>query len=191
MAEIYEVFREFEKIGKLLYPILNNSHSGNLSIKDNKNLIITKTGTMSSNIEIDSLVKLPIIGLTTSDKLASSELPLHRAVYKYTNWKAIVHTHPPALIALSLLQNSFTPIDEEGKFYNKEGLKVVSAIDSIGSEEIAQKISEELKTSQGVLLKGHGMFAGGNTLEEAAKLISSSEHSANIYLKFLQFKMVL
>ena len=188
MAELYEIFKEFEKIGKILYPHLNNSHSGNLSVRDNNNLIITRTGSMSTYLTISSLVKVAINGPTQEDKLASSELPLHRAVYQKTNWDAIVHTHPPTLIALSLLKDKFTPIDEEGKFYNKEGIKIVSAIETIGSEEIAQKISEELKNSQAVLLKGHGIFAGGKTLEDAAKMISSSEHSALIYLRYLQFK---
>jgi L-fuculose-phosphate aldolase len=188
MAGIYEVYREFSRIGSLLYPVLNNSHSGNLSIRDGNNLIITRTGTMSSQIGPSSLIKLPIDGHTKEDCYASSELPLHRATYRNTGWQSIVHTHPPVLIALSMLMDRFTPIDEEGKFYNPEGIKVITAVETIGSQEIADKISTELKSSQAVLLRGHGLFVGGKTLEEAAKFSSSSEHSAKILQNWLIFK---
>ncbi len=185
MAEIYEVYREFQKIGALLYPTLNNTHSGNLSMRSGKDLIITKSGSMSPHLNLSSLVKIPIHGTSQQDKLASVELPLHRAVYEHTKWNAIVHTHPPTIIAMSLSNNLFMPIDEEGKYYNPEGIKIISALENIGSMEIAVKISEALKTSNGVILRGHGMFAAGETLEEAAKLISSSEHSADILYKHI------
>jgi L-fuculose-phosphate aldolase len=88
---------------------------------------------------------------------------------------------------MSLTEERIMPIDEEGKHYSPEGIAVVEARNAIGTEESAQIVSEALQNSTGVILRGHGMFARGESLEEAAKIISSAEHSARILMNYLMY----
>ena len=51
-------------------------------------------------------------------------------------------------------------------------------------EEVAQKLPEILNSSKIAVVKGHGSFAVGETLEEAFHWTSALEHSCKIiYLK--------
>lgn len=184
MAERFELARDFAFVGRELFLAgLNNSHSGNLSVRDGRDLVITRTGTMLGAIGIDRLVRVPIEGEHPDDRLASVELPTHRAIYRATSARAIVHAHPKSLIALSLRNDRIVPIDEEGRHYTPEGIPVVSAARAIGSEEMAVVLAAALRGSPGAVLRGHGMFAIGASLEAGLKLISSAEHSAEILIR--------
>lgn len=186
MPERFASAREFARIGRELFLAgLNNTHSGNLSVRDGDDLVITKTGTMLGAITPDRLVRVPIFDASPDDRLASVELPTHRAIYQATGALAVVHAHPQTLIALSLRNDRIVPVDEEGKYYTPEGIPVVSAAKAIGSVEMAAILARALAIAPGVVLRGHGMFAIGPTLESGAKLISSAEHSAGILLRLV------
>jgi hypothetical protein len=47
---------------------------------------------------------------------ASSETPMHLAVYAGTDAQAIVHVHPPMVLAFSISHDSFAPLSYEEKY---------------------------------------------------------------------------
>jgi L-fuculose-phosphate aldolase len=185
---MYEIIKEFKKIGNELFQAhLNNFHSGNLSVLKENYLYITATGSKLGFLEESDIVKLDFSG--DEVKNASCELPVHKAIYKNTSAKAIVHAHSPYSVALSFFFDVIKPIDGEGKFYFKNGIPVLSVENSVASDEVANGIPELFEKSNLVIVRGHGAFAIGESLKEAAKWISSVENSCQIiYMKTMYEK---
>ncbi len=173
--------QSFQKIGEYLFAAgLNNSHSGNLSIKDGDNMIITASGAMLHQLSNSSLIRTSLGHNDQNQHLASSEYPVHRAVYQHTNAGAVVHAHCPYLVAESFFANQITPMDAEGLHYFPEGIPVVQVKNPIASEEVALSASNFLGKYAAMVVRGHGVFAVGETLSHAYQTISSLEHSAKI-----------
>ena len=172
---------EIIKFGKLSenYRLIS-SHSGNISIKDENYLYITKTGTMLGNLKPDDIIKLNLYKDDENLRFASMETIVHKAIYNHTKFNAILHTHPIYAITLSLLIDNFIPVDSEGKLI-LNSIPILKAKKTVASSEVAEKIPVFLKNSNIVIIRGHGVFAGGETLEKAFYYTSVLENSAKIY----------
>ncbi|MBA7695449.1 3-oxo-tetronate 4-phosphate decarboxylase [subsurface metagenome] len=169
---------DFIKIGRELFIRgLIASHSGNLSVKRRNEILITRRGSMLGNLTKEDIVSV----LLKADKVeaASRELVVHRAIYQATSALACVHAHPPYAIALSLIENEIIPIDEEGAFYLPR-VPILAIEDTIGSEVVASQLAKLFNGNKIAMIKGHGSFAIGETLEEAYLKTSSLEHSSQI-----------
>jgi L-fuculose-phosphate aldolase len=122
------------------------------------------------------------IGLEENDAnvtLASTEIVVHRAIYRQTSALAIIHTHPPYAIAQSLMKDEIVPVDSEGS-YLLHKVPVVEAQLTAGSTEVAELLPRWLKEYDLVMLRGHGPFAIGHLLEEAYQLTSVLEMTCRI-----------
>ena len=174
---MYEMFRD---IGHDTFASgLVSSHAGNMSIRLGDRIVITRRGSMIGRLQPHDLIET---GLEEDDSmvtLASSELVVHRAIYKATSALAIVHAHPPHATALSLIEDKLVPVDSEGS-YLLHSVPVVAAQKTVGSSEVAEVVSPALKDHKVVMLRGHGSFAVGEMLEEAFMLTSSLEFSSRI-----------
>lgn len=173
--------RDFQTIGHDLFVAgLNNSHSGNLSVRLNRMMAITRSGSMLHRLDYSDLVETAIDEEDSQSAKASRERPVHCAIYRGTSAQAIVHAHPPQLIAMSFIVDKFTPIDAEGRYFFPDGIPVIEVANAIASEEVATKITPLFREFPIVIVRGHGTFAVGNTLEEGFHYTSSLEHSARI-----------
>ena len=178
---------DFRQVGNDLFAAgLNNSHSGNLSIRLNDDqMVITRTGCMLHHIDHSDLITTAIRHEDYQTLKASRELPVHRSIYLHTNAKAIVHAHSPHVIAESLsgkhIENDRLILkDAEGLYYFANGVSVIEAQNAIASEEVAELVIPVLKTSKIVIVKGHGVFSIGESLEEAYHWVTGLEHSTKI-----------
>ena len=175
------ILRDFQTVGYDLFIAgLNNSHSGNMSVRANRMMAITRSGSMLHRLDYNDIVETLIDGEDAETARASRERPVHRAIYLQTGAQAIVHAHPPQLIALSFFTDKFEPVDAEGRYFFPVGIAVVEVVNAIASEEVAAKIAPLLRNSPVVIVRGHGTFAVGSTLEEGFHSTSSLEHSARI-----------
>lgn len=174
------MFEDFQRIGRYLFQEgLVDSHGGNMSVRDGDKIFITRRDAMLGDLKKDDIIEVEMEGDKNIDK-ASRELPTHRAVYKQTAAKAIVHAHPANAIAISLTDNKIVPQDAEGQFLYKAA-SIVRVRSAIGSDEAARLLPSFLSGGNGVaVVKGHGSFAMGKDLEEAYKLTSSLENSCKI-----------
>lgn len=186
----YEIFKFFQLFGRDLFLSgINNSHSGNMSFlsKDfnNSQLFITRTGSMLGNLSINDIIETTLYPNEHYDKFASRELIVHRSIYlSNDSYNAIIHAHPKSAIALSLVTDIIKPIDEEGKYYFPNGIKVVSPINAIASKEVAELVIPILKSEKIVMIKGHGSFACGKTLEECFLYTTVLDSICNIILNY-------
>ncbi len=175
---------EFAGVGSILFAAgLNNSHSGNLSVRVGDNVIITRRGAMLAEITSQDLIA---VGLEHDDSgiaLASTEVNVHRSIYESTSALAIVHTHPRSAIALSLEGKDIIPVDVEGRYYFKR-VPVLEVAQAIGSKELESELPELLKNFPIVIVKGHGAFAVGGNLEEGLQISHAMEWSCDIILRY-------
>lgn len=180
-------FNAFRQVGNDLFAAgLNNSHSGNLSIRaDEQHMVITKTGCMLHHIAYPDLITTGINNDDTNTAKASREIPVHRSIYQNTKAKAIVHAHSPNIVAFSLNGKHIKDgrlwlEDAEGRYYYPNGVAVIEAKNAIASDEVAKLVIPAFKIAPIVIVKGHGSFAIGESLEEAYHWTSGLEHSAKI-----------
>ena len=174
------MLKDFQRVGRDLFTAgLNNSHSGNLSVRCGDRLVITRSGSMLGHLEEGDLIETGLEKDDSNTTLASTEVGVHRAIYRKTPALSIVHAHPPHAIALSLLEDEIIPVDSEGSYLLKK-IPVLRAEQTIGSKEVEEKLPEYFGEYKIVMVRGHGSFAVGQTMEEAHKWTSSLESACRI-----------
>jgi len=149
------------------------SHGGNLSVWIPDGVIITREGAMLGRL---STADLCLIGRTTqaTPVVPALDTPIHRTVYVLAGGHAIVHAHPAYAVALSLACDELIPLDNDGRHL----LQRVSVLPH--ARDIPTGVGEALATHPVVLVRGHGCYARGATLEEALQYTTQLEESARL-----------
>ena len=174
------ILSQFQAVGRDLFNRgLVSSHSGNLSIKLGGRLVITRRGSMLGGLEENDLIETGIDKNDRFTPLASSELPVHRAIYRETSALAIVHAHPPHAIAMSLLETEIVPNCNEGSPL-MERVPILGWNMEVKPGGLADIITEALKKYHIVMVRGHGSFAIGQLLEEAHNYTTILEASCQV-----------
>lgn len=175
------MLKYFQQVGHDLFTAgLNNSHSGNLSSRIEKDrIIITRRGSMLARLEEGDLIETGLDKDDANTPLASTEIGVHRSVYRGTGALAVVHAHPPHAVALSLTREEIIPADAEGQYYLGR-IPVLCPRETIASRELEEILPAVLKDHRVAVVRGHGSFSAGQTLEEAYKWTTSLEHSCRI-----------
>jgi L-fuculose-phosphate aldolase len=177
-----QVFRQFQEIGRDLYVAgLVSSHGGNLSMRFGDRVVIKRRGAMLGRLKEGDLIETGLEKADSGVMLASTELVVHRAIYLATPALAIAHAHPRTAIALSLSRDEIVPIDNEGS-YLLHKVPVVAAEFASGSAELVERLPAALQEYKIVMLRGHGCFSIGQTLDEAFQWVSCLEESCQIIL---------
>ena len=156
-------------IGKELYRRgLVTTRGGNISVRDGDRFVITRTGSNLGGLTETDLIEVEIEETAAISSDASCESPVHRAIYNRTGESAIVHAHGTDAIALAeLVNDGIRPIHNEGLV----GLKWIPVVDtSVPGEESGEEpsaIAASLTQWCSVVVRGHGAFATGRSLDEA------------------------
>ncbi len=149
---------EFRSAGLALSKTgLVHGSSGNLSLRLGERLLITRTGSNLAALTEGDLIET---GLTQDDArtpLASSELAVHRAIYLATEARAVVHSHAPYAVALSLTDCT------------AEGAQLVGDGKGIVPGAFAAALAAALREQPVVVVKGHGPFVIGADMKEACQ----------------------
>jgi L-fuculose-phosphate aldolase len=176
------IYQRFREIGRDMYvDRLISSHGGNLSVRFGDRVIIKRRGAMLGRLKPQDLVETGLAKNDSGVALASTELIVHRAIYQATPALAVAHAHPRTAVALSLSRDEIVPIDNEGSYALKK-VPVVAVEMASGSREMADTIAAVLQEYKIVMLRGHGSFATGQTLDEAFQWTSALEESSQIIL---------
>jgi L-fuculose-phosphate aldolase len=182
------VLAQFQSVGSDLFLRgLVTSHGGNMSIRQNDIIIITRTGCMLGHITKSDLVEASVNAEDDTPKNASSEIAVHRAIYQHTPALAIVHAHPAHAIALSLIDDEIAPMDVEGSYY-MPGVPVTGRGEKVYGGKMADEIAKALVDHRIVMVYAHGSFAAGRDLYEALHFTSTLEESCRIIAIVRQIK---
>lgn len=112
----------------------------------------------------------------------SVDVEIHRAIYALTGARAIVHAHPVQAVALSLHRRDVVPVDVEG-IHHLQRVPVVGANTIESYRKMPRILPGVLREHRIAVMRGHGSYAIGATLEEALHLTSALEFSAAILSK--------
>ncbi|MEE9293370.1 MAG: class II aldolase/adducin family protein [Phycisphaerae bacterium] len=176
----------FDTAGRMLLACrCNNSHSGNLSIRHGHRIVITRTGAMLASLTADDLVTTSFEPTEQERRRASSEIAVHLKIYQRTEHLAIAHGHALAAVAVGWLTDWINPIDVEGAYYHG-GIPVLEYNPATASVVLGEALGAVLAQESVVVLRGHGVFAGGATLEQAFQRVTSVNDSADLIIKARQ-----
>ncbi len=159
-------------INKMVADGLVDNTSGNISARaeNSDEMIITPGSYSYEKTTLGDLVKVDINTLmrTRGFRLASSESPMHAAIYRgRTDVGGIVHTHSRYATAWSTLCR---PIPAIHYVVSSIGNEVpVTGYHTYGSADLAEEASEVLQTHNATLLQNHGVIAVGSSLADALK----------------------
>lgn len=134
---------------------------------------------MLDELSAGDIVETGLIAGELRDSPASIELIVHRNIYLSTVSRAIIHIHSPFAIVQSIIakEKKIIPVDEEGGYLFNE-IPIIEG--KSGSKTLAASAAAALKKHKGIIIKGHGSIAAGETLQEAYLVISSIEHICKI-----------
>jgi L-fuculose-phosphate aldolase len=177
------LYEEFRDIGRDIYVgQLTSSHGGNMSVRVGNRVIIKRRGAQLGRLKITDFLETSLYHKDSGIIRASTELIVHRTIYLKTSALAVIHSHPRTAICLSMSRDEIIPIDVEGS-YLLHKVPVVAAEFSSGSQEMADLVADALREYKIIMLRGHGCFATGQTLEEAFHWISALEEASDIILE--------
>jgi L-fuculose-phosphate aldolase len=157
---------------------LVSAHAGNISKRIGTAVLISARGSMLDELE-EKIVQVTLEPPSPLDHAASSELPMHRAIYRHTEANAVFHGHGRFSIIESLIADAayVTPMDSESAYY----LPVIPIIDAPpGTEELGQAAAVALKEHRGALIRGHGVVTKGMSIEEAYAMLAVIEQACHI-----------
>jgi len=165
--------------GRLLFERrLISGWGGNLSCRAGKdNFLITGQHAPLAFLTPKDLVRLKADGKPVrKEQRASSETPMHMAVYSGTDAQAIVHVHPPMVLAFSLTHDSFVPVSFEEKYTIGEVPIIAQDTPTVTKPE---KVVEALRYHPAAIIKGHGTVVIGKTFQDAFLLTDLLEEAVH------------
>lgn len=173
-------YNEFSKYGRMLWEAgLIHITSGNMSIRKGSVIYITRTGSLLGALSASDIVSVNLEN-NRRDKGASSETPVHRSIYLANpDVQSVVHAHPPYATALSWDYEAIKPIDSDS-LYIPEIPVLTDCPYGEGSVCIAEHFPALLNKHTVALIRGHGAFSIGDSLQQATARISMMENQCRL-----------
>jgi L-fuculose-phosphate aldolase len=157
---------------------LNDSHSGNASVREGLEVWLTPTGACADTLREEELLRCQPDSPPPPG--ASLDAELHLAVYRARpDARAVLHSHGPHSIAMSLADGDFMPVDFEGRYY----FPLVPVLDIPPESYTARspgEVAATLAEHRICIVRGHGVYAAAESLDLAYKWTCSLESSARI-----------
>jgi L-fuculose-phosphate aldolase len=154
----------------------NDSHSGNASVRDGDAIWVTPTGACADTLIAGELIACDVDGRCAEG--ASLDAPLHVRIYQRNpQASAVLHSHGPYSVALTLNGEDFWPVDFEGQLYFPK----VPVITIPYKDYLCQspaRVAEALAEYPIVIVRGHGVYACSTNINLAYKWTCSLEQSA-------------
>jgi L-fuculose-phosphate aldolase len=158
----------------------NDSHSGNASVRDGDGFWVTPTGACADTLAPGDLVRCPLDGPCPQG--ASSDALVHQEVYRrQPEAMGVLHSHGPHSVAMSFAGEDFRPIDFEGQRYF-ERVPVLSVPFDDYAGQAPEAVAAALAENPVAIVRAHGVYAWGKTLNLAYKWTCSLELSAKTYV---------
>ena len=174
---------EFADIGRDMFLAgLVGSHSGNMSVRLDDRVVITRRGARLGRLSADDLVEFRLF----HDEIpyeASTESSVHLAVYAISDHVAVIHAHPIGAIAASLIERgaAFVPQTLEAAHYIPR-VPVVDAPAGKAVEGMSEEVAQMLTENNVVIARRHGTYSAGTSLENAFQWTSVLEDACKVTL---------
>jgi L-fuculose-phosphate aldolase len=158
--------------------------SGNLSARlDEGRILSTPTGCSKCLLHSSDMVVVDIDGKQLSgSRLVSSEIEMHRAIYRRRpDVTGVVHAHPPIATAFA---SSGIALDEPlcSEIVMTLGSVPLAPYATTGSAELGHSLAPYIADHDAILMANHGVVTYGVTLLDAFMKMETVEHFAMICL---------
>lgn len=175
------MYQQFRDTGRDIFTAgLISSHGGNISVRDGDDILITRRGSMLGRLGETDLVRTSV-SPCSADEHCSRELVVHRAIYGACGALAVAHAHGIHTVYRSLVGDSIQPIDSESRYVIGASIPVLAPSETIGSAEAAQMLARAFADGARIaVLRTHGPFAIGETLDEAFYHLTCLEASCRL-----------
>jgi L-fuculose-phosphate aldolase len=158
----------------------NDSHSGNASVREGDGFWITPTGACADTLVPRELCFCPADGECPAG--ASSDTTMHGLVYRHQPAaRALLHSHGPYSVAMSYAGQDFRPADFEAQHYFQR-VPVLNVPFERYTDDAPQAVAEALAEHPICMIRGHGVYAWGESLGQAYKWTTSLELSAKTFV---------
>ncbi|WP_030841193.1 class II aldolase/adducin family protein [Streptomyces hygroscopicus] len=155
--------------------------SGNVSARVGDTVLVTPSGVPYDRLGPRDAVAVDLDGQQVLGTLApTSELPMHLAVYRETDARAVVHTHAVHATAVSTLVDELPAIHYMTAALG--GPVRVADYALYGTDELAAAMLEALRDRSGCLLRNHGTVVHGATLDQAYDRTAQLEWMCRVWL---------
>jgi len=154
----------------------NDSHSGNASVRVAEDFWVTPSGACADTLSADQLIRCELQGSLGAG--ASLDAQLHRQVYRHNpEAVAVLHSHGPYTVAMTMNGEDFIPPDFEGQYYF-DRIPVLTIPYARYLEEAPEKVAAVLAEHPIMVVRGHGVYAQARSINLAYKWSCSLELSA-------------
>ncbi|MFH8803104.1 class II aldolase/adducin family protein [Streptomyces sp. NPDC017936] len=155
--------------------------SGNVSVRIGDTVLVTPSGVPYDRLAPDDITGVGLDGRQVLGTLApTSELPMHLAVYRTTDARAVVHTHAVHATAVSTLVTELPPVHYMTAALG--GPVRVAPYATYGTDELAENMLRALAGRSGCLLQNHGTLTHGTTLDQAYDRTAQLEWMCRLWL---------
>ncbi|MET8559538.1 class II aldolase/adducin family protein [Streptomyces flaveolus] len=155
--------------------------SGNVSARVGDLVLVTPSGVPYDRLTPDDITGVDLTGRQVLGTLVpTSELPMHLAVYRTTDARAVVHTHAVHATAVSTLVPELPPVHYMTVALG--GPVRVAPYATYGTAELAEHMLRALAGRSGCLLRNHGTITYGATLDQAYDRTAQLEWMCRLWL---------
>ena len=171
-------------MNRIYYYGMTTTTGGNLSIRDSEGTVwISPSVVDKGSLRREDIMQIKPDGTIVGLHRPSVEYPFHLAIYKKRpDLRAVLHAHPPALVAFSLLREiPDTSIIPDARFLS--GKITIAKYALPGSATLGDKISAEFeKGINTVMLENHGVVLGSTSLFKAFMNFEMLDYCARIQI---------
>ncbi|MGW2639662.1 class II aldolase/adducin family protein [Streptomyces sp. NPDC001348] len=155
--------------------------SGNVSVRVGDTVLVTPSGVPYDRLTPHDVTGVDLTGRQVLGTLVpTSELPMHLAVYRTTDARAVVHTHAVHATAVSTLVTELPAVHYMSGALG--GPVRVARYATYGTEELAENMLRALADRSGCLLQNHGTITHGADLDRAYDRTAQLEWMCRLWL---------
>jgi L-fuculose-phosphate aldolase len=161
---------------------LTSATGGNVSYRVGDDMWISPTGCVMDELEVEDWVKVSLLtGEAYPHKSRpSSEVVMHREIFlARSDVLSIMHSHPPHVIALSLLGIEIKPIGSEAPISLGERIPLIP-YEIPTSPMLGRAVAEYSKKFNVMVLENHGLVTLGKNNRDAYNRTELTEEIAKI-----------
>jgi ribulose-5-phosphate 4-epimerase/fuculose-1-phosphate aldolase len=165
---------------------LSPGASGNLSVREGDHVVITPTGALLGELDVEALSVLDLDGRLVDGPKPSKEFPLHLAMYRRgVGVDAVVHLHSPHAAAVSCLpawsrRSAVPPLTPY--FVMRVGQTPLVPYASPGDPRQARHVEELDFDFRAALLQNHGSLVAATGMAAAADAAVELEEVCRLLL---------
>ncbi|MFF4032583.1 class II aldolase/adducin family protein [Streptomyces sviceus] len=155
--------------------------SGNVSVRVGDTVLVTPSGVPYDRLAPDDVTGVDLEGRQVLGTLVpTSELPMHLAIYRSTDARAVVHTHAVHATAVSTLVPELPTIHYMAGALG--GPVRVAPYATYGTDELAENMLQALADRSACLLQNHGTITYGDTLAQAYDRTAQLDWMCHLWL---------